>query len=145
MVKKVPIGKPVIIKYKGLFDFDGLYNLISQWIKSSGFWFHEKTYKHKVPSPAGAEEEIIFQGTREKTELYKHTIDVYIHIWDMTEVEVEIGGKKKTLTNARIEIVINGLIEVDYDNKFQKNAFLAGLFNFYTRRSEEHTSELQSH
>jgi len=119
-----------IIRYKGLFDFDGLYNLIVQWMKARRYWFHETKYKHKVPMPTGAEQEITFKGTKDITEYISQEIVIDFHLWDMTEVEVEQAGVKKTLTNARIEIVLTGALNMDIESRYEKTKFLLGLRKF---------------
>mgnify|MGYP006415683771 CR=1 FL=1 len=45
---------PITLRYHGLFDFDGMYAAVIDWAKNYGFKWHEKDYKHKVPSPSGA-------------------------------------------------------------------------------------------
>ena len=122
-----------IIRYKGLFDFDGLYNLIVQWMKSRRYWFHEETYKHKVPFPSGAEQEINFKGDKKIDEFHMHAINIYFHLWDMTEVEVEVDGVKKTLTNARMEITLNGNLTLDYEKRYEKNNFLMTIRDFFLK------------
>ena len=129
MPKLNAVGRHVI-RYKGLFDFDGLYNLIAAWMKARGYWFQEKVYKHKVPLPTGAEQEISFTGSKDITEFYRHNMALDFHLWDMTEVEVEVKGVKKTLTSARMEIIITGDLEVDYQGRFEKKKFLQELRNF---------------
>ena len=121
------------IRYKGLFDFDGLYNLIAAWMKARGYWFEETKYKHKVPLPTGAEQEITFKGSKDVTEFYQHNIVVDFHLWDMTEVEVEVKGVKKTLTNARLEIVISGALNVDYEGRFEETTFWQNVRDFFLK------------
>jgi len=129
---KLPIEKH-IIRYKGIYDFDGLYNLIVQWMKARRYWFHETKYKHKIPLPTGAEQEITFTGTKDVTEFYQHNIVVDFHIWDMTEVEVEIDGEKKILTNARMEIIIQGSLNIDYEGIYGKSTFWKTIRDFFLR------------
>jgi len=119
------------VRYKGLFDFDGLYNLIAHWFKSRGYWFHETTYKHKVPSPLGAEDELKWEGTKKVNDYVQYEIEIEMHLWDMTEVEVEKDGVKKTLTNARFELIIDGDLEIDYQGRWQRSAFWAAVGDFY--------------
>ena len=51
-------GPTMRVRYNGLFDFDTLYASIIDWGKNYGYKVHEKVYKHKIPSPLGAEQEI---------------------------------------------------------------------------------------
>jgi hypothetical protein len=132
MPKKLGLPK-LTIRYKGLFDFDGLYNLIVQWMKARRFWFHESKYKHKVPLPTGAEQEITFKGEKDVTEFIHYDIKVDFHLWDMTEVELEVKGQKKHLTNARMEIVLSGAVVVDYEKRFEQNVFWQNIRDFFLK------------
>lgn len=122
--------KQLRIRYTGLFDYDGLYILIAEWMKARRYWFTEGSYKHKVASALGAEQEIEFNGTRRVTNYATHTIDVMMHLWDMTEVEVERNGVKKKLMNARMEITIRGALGLDFEGSF-KGKFWEKVRNFF--------------
>lgn len=63
------------------------------------------------------------------TEFYKYYINVRVHLWEMTEVEVVKEGKKKTLTNARLQIDISGAVEADWQKKFEGSKFKKMLKN----------------
>jgi len=121
------------LRYRGLFDFDGLYNVMVQWMKSRRYWFHEIKYKHKVPSPAGAEQEIIFRGDKKITDYIGYELTVEFHLWDMTEVEVVHKGVKKTLTNARMEIIFLGQVDIDYEKRFESSTFWMAVKDFYNK------------
>jgi hypothetical protein len=124
-------AKHLIIRYKGLFDFDGLYYLMVQWLKQRRYWFHEIDYKHKVPSPAGAEQEIKWEAEKKINDYMKYKMNIFLHTWDQTEVEVVKNGEKKTLTSARIEITFDGTIEIDYEKRMSKSKFWAAIADVY--------------
>ncbi len=122
------------VRYTGLFDFDGLYAAIIDWAKNYGYIWHEKVYKHKVPSPAGAEQEFIWVMEKNVTEYVKYTIIIVVHIWDLTEVVVDIGGKKKALSNARSKMDIKGVVDTDWQKKFDSSSlFIRKLGEFYEK------------
>ncbi len=131
----------IMIRYSGLFDFEGLYNVMVNWLKSRGYWFHEHTYKHKVPSPYGAEQEIGWKGEKEVTDYYKFIITVSFHLWDMTEVDVEKEGEKKKLTNARMEIILRCAVEIDYEKRFAKSPFWKFVSDWYHKYVMRRTIE----
>ncbi|MBW2996533.1 hypothetical protein KY332_04505 [Candidatus Woesearchaeota archaeon] len=134
MAYPTKLGLPALtIRYKGPFDFDGLYNLIVQWMKARKYWFHEKKYKHKVPLPTGAEQEITFIGDRDVTEFIKYEIKVDFHLWDMTEMEVEVKGVKKPITNARMQIILSGKVIVDPEARFGKSTFFINIRDFFLK------------
>lgn len=122
---------PIILRYRGLFDWDGLYLAIADWLKRYRYILHEETYKHKVPSPMGAEQELRWFADIEVNDYIKFRITLDFHLWDMTEVEVVRDGKKKLLTNARMQIEMRGTIWADWQDKFEKNNFTRALRSFY--------------
>ena len=122
--------KNLMIRYKGVLDLEGLYRVIVQWLKARRYWFHETTYKHKVPGPFGAEEEIRFKAERKCTEYYRHDVMIYFHIYEQQEVEVIKEGKKQKLIKCKLQIVIEGTLVCDYQGRFDKTAFSQKLRQF---------------
>ncbi len=113
----------ITLRYNGLFDFDGLYSTITDWAKNYGYMWHEKQYKHKVPSPKGAEQEMTWILTKEVTEYLHFEVVLTVHIWDLLEVEVETSGQKKALSNARLYILMDGTLS------WGKHHFKGGWFS----------------
>ncbi len=124
---------PILIKYQGLFDFDLLYATMVDWAKNYGYMWHEKTYKHKVPSPMGAEQEIDWEIEKKVTEYVKYTIKFKMHIFDLTEIEVDNNGKKKSLSNGRMLIKLEGIVEADYDGIFAHGSLAQKLGAWYNK------------
>ena len=122
---------PATLRYNGLFDFDGLYAGVVDWAKNYGYRWHEKTFKHKVPTPRGAEQELEWNLTKKVTDYFVHEITLTIHTWDQTEVEVEINNRKKPLTNARMYIILSGKMVYDWQNRFKGSKFLKKLGHWY--------------
>ena len=124
---------PITIRYSGLFDFDGFYAAVIDWCKMYGYKWDEETYKHKVPSPKGAEQEWKWVCEKEVTEYLKYKITFKPHLWDMTEIEVEKDGKKKTLTNGRIEVPIQAVMIMDWQKKFVGSRFKEWMGKMYLK------------
>jgi hypothetical protein len=77
-----------------------MYAAIIDWAKNYGFLWHEADFKHKVPSPKGAEVELKWVLTKNITDYVRNEIVITSHIWNMLDTEVEIDGKKKNMTSA---------------------------------------------
>lgn len=120
MVDKEEKLPRITLQYTGLFDFDGLFAAIIDWAKNYGFMWHEWEYKHKVPSPRGAETEHKWILNKNISEYIRYDILITVHVWDMLEVEVEVDGKKKSLTNARIYVWLDTTVLFDWQEKFKK-------------------------
>jgi hypothetical protein len=111
------------IRYSGLFDMDGLYAAVVDWAKNYGYMWHEKTYKHKVPSPRGAEQEFEWNLTKDVTHYYRYSIKFKIHAYEMKEILVDVRGKKKALTNGRIYLKISGKLDWDWQKTYTGSPF----------------------
>lgn len=111
---------PLTLQYEGLFDFEGMYAAVIDWAKNYGFMWHEQDYKHKVPSPLGAEQEFIWHMTKRIDQYVQYEISMRVHIWEMLDVEVEVAGKKKNLTKARLMIQMKGNCVTDWQKRFDK-------------------------
>ena len=77
------------IKFKGICDWDRIYNLIARWFKERKFEFHEKLYKSKAP-----ELEIDWHAERRKTSHIMDIVDINFHAFEVVELEVIKKGQK---------------------------------------------------
>ncbi len=126
---------PVIVRYTGVFDFEGLYRMMHAWLINKRFEFHENRYKDKVFTPFGNELEIEWYAEKKVTEYIKEYIDIKFHLWDFSEVEVIKDGKKIKMTKSRMEIKLDAKLEMDYTKKFSgKGAFAKKLGEFYQNK-----------
>ncbi len=118
------------IKKTGMFDLDGLYRLMHRWFVDRNYYFEEPTYKHKVPSPAGSEEEFEWSGWRKMNDYVKYWVYAYMHFYEMREVEVIKDGKKKKLIKCRIYIEVWGATETDWQKRWEGSKFLENARKF---------------
>ena len=126
---------PLLIRYKGVFDFEGLYRMMHAWLINKRFTFHEDQYKDKVFTPFGNELEIKWTAENKVTEYIKSYITVYFHLWDFAEVEIIKEGKKYKMTRSRMEIKLDAKLEMDYTKKFQdRGEFAKKLGQFYQNK-----------
>jgi hypothetical protein len=120
-----------ILKYSGTLDYPGLLKVMRDWIENQGYEFHETSVKHKVPSPVGSEQEFVWWGWRKVNSYIKYHIDVFVHVWDLHDVEVVRQGKKQKLQNLRIQIEFSGRCELDWSNRFGGSKVFQALADFY--------------
>lgn len=121
----------LIIHYGGLYDFDGLYALVISWAKSQGYIWCETDYKHKVPSPKGAEQEFWWVLRNKVTDYMELEIKLTLHLWDVLEVEVNVDGKKKTLTSGKLYIWIDTALYYDWQKRFKGSRWYRTLGLWY--------------
>jgi len=119
---KFPEEYDAVIYYSGVFDYEKLMKTIAGWFGEMGYEFHEDVYKHKVPSPAGSEQEFKLSGWRKVTEYIKFWIRVNAHIWELKEIDVLINGEKKKMAKGKMQMTFKCQYDLDYNNKFNTPA-----------------------
>ncbi len=119
-------------QYKGVWDMQDLYEFVASFFSRHKFKFYEKKYIQKRPGPFGPETYYVWEATRDIEEYYRGILNLFLHTYDTQDVEVVMkDGSKKTFTKGRLWIQFRGGIEMDYDNRWEENAFYANLRNFY--------------
>lgn len=120
VVKKKVYSYPIRIRYKGLYDYDGLLALIRGFYARHKFMkLDEPKFKYKVGG-GGAEVEFKFHGDRKITHYIRAHLYVEGHMWNVKRQEVVENGKKVIRTNGRAEFKISGEFELDYRNRFKE-------------------------
>lgn len=110
---------PLKIRYKGLFDWGGLYRFIWDWLKKREFRVHEKRYKDKIRTALGNELQVNMWGEKEVTEYYMYKVTVYYHLWESKEIPVIIDGKQVKRMRGRMHIELNADIITDWQKRYK--------------------------
>ena len=118
MVEKDQILKEKL-DHTGIFNFSELYAFMHTWLKNELYGVNEEKYGEKV---SGNARDITFEWkAKKKLSDYfwiEHTIK--IDITGLTDVEVEIDGKKKKMNKGRIAMEIKGVLIKDPTNKWDE-------------------------
>ncbi|MGM5488295.1 MAG: hypothetical protein ACQESG_05070 [Nanobdellota archaeon] len=123
---------PTLVKFKGVFDFQNLFQTIYDWLDDHEYEVNEKIFKHKIPTPKGAEKEIEWAAHREVTHYIKYNINFKFRIFDLRDVEIQRGEQKLMKSYGKVRVTISPVLEVDYNDVFSGNKFkqfLGKLFN----------------
>lgn len=96
------------VKFRGVFDLEGLYRTMYNWFESKQYEFHEELYKSKPP-----ELELSWRAERKKTGYIRDVVNVYLHLFG-EEVEAVKKGVKQRLMKGRMLIDFWGVTETDY-------------------------------
>ena len=117
----------IIVKYKGTFHQEGLYQRIYDWLIHQGYEVHEGKHKHKMGN-LGGEQEVKWEGSRKLNHFIKYIIKIEYKFWELKPVEV----RGEHMTYGRFHVVLNASFEMDYNSRFSK-AGLSGLFAFFMK------------
>ncbi len=119
MNKKDVFPAPLKIRYKGYFDWTGLYRFVWQWFLKRQFRVHEKRYKDKIDTALGNELEVDVWGEKEVTEYYQYRAEVHYHLWESREVPVVENGRQVMKMHGRIDIKIEGAVITDWQKRYK--------------------------
>ena len=124
----------VFVQYKGIFDMQDLYESITDFLMRKKFKLYEKQQRHRRPGPFGSEVLYQFEAVRNVEDYYRWVVSLNIETFDMHEIDVVTkDGTKKKMAKGRIWIQLYGTVVTDYEKKWEKSAFLAGLKSFYNK------------
>lgn len=124
----------VYMQYKGIFDMQDLYESIADFFRQKKFKFYEKQQRLRRPGPFGSEILYAFEARRKVEDYYEWVVILNIETFDMREIEVVLNdGTKKKMTKGRLWVQLNGVVEMDYEKLWEKNAFIAALKGFYNK------------
>ena len=107
-----------MVKFVGISDFKGAYEYSYEWLKSEGFNVIEEKYTEKV-SGDSKDIEVKWNADKKITDYFKIRLEIVWEIFGMTEVEVEIDGKRKRMNKfGEINIKIKGILERDWNSRW---------------------------
>ena len=133
------------LKQKGFFNYDALYNFMFIWLKDENFDVSEEKYEEKLTS-AGKEIKIKWVATKEISDYFRNKIEVVWHIVTMTDAEVEIEGKKVKTNKGEVKIKFKGILERDYEKRWEDKPmwkFLRGIYDKYIIRTTMEQYEIK--
>ena len=133
MTTVIKIAKDLHIKKHGIFDMDKLYKFVYAWLDDRKYFFHEKLYKHKPGFIKGNEVELEIESFRKVTGYVKYNIDITFHLWDVVDVDVIKHGKKQKMSQARMDITLNGYITTDYEENWEKKKLYKIMNDIYEK------------
>ena len=112
---------PLKIRYKGVFDFEGVYNTIYHWFRDRQFRFHEQRFKTKAHTALGNEFKLNLWAEREDSEYYKYYAKMFLHLWESKEIPVIIDGKQVMRMKGRMHIDIEGSVITDWQKRYHSD------------------------
>ncbi len=130
-IKEGNVPVALVLKYKGVFDYNKLSTFLIRWLQDRKFEINEGKHKHKMSCPHGFEIEREIIGERKIDDYYMHKVKIGMHLWDAFEVDAVKNGRKVKLWDARMELQLGFIIELDYAGKWEGKPFIEKLRNFY--------------
>lgn len=123
----------MMVKFRGNFDFNGLYELLFGWLRDRHYRPVEKKHKEKAGGE-GREVEIDIEGELEVTEYINYMVGFSIHVWDMKTVEVKEGETTKKMDWGRLEVKLKGHVVMDPKNKIPSKTGILGAMDTFLKK-----------
>ena len=110
------------LDHSGLFNFADLYSFMYRWLDEEEIGVIEKKYSEKI---SGNARDIFFEwGARKKlSDYYWMEFTIKTDVTGLTDVEVEIEGKKKKMNKGKISIDIKAFLVIDPEGKWEENSW----------------------
>ena len=135
------------MKSDGIFNFSEFYKFCYDWLTEEiGLEVSEEQYSEKIAGEA-KEIKIKWEGTKKITDYFKFVVKVEFHIIGLIKVEINQDGRKIKTNKGMVEVKVKGILERDYDGKFESNAtkkLLRGIYEKWVipSRIEEYERKL---
>lgn len=120
------------LEYNGLFDFKGYYSYAHSWLDDEDYGVIEKKYSEKV---SGSMRDVTFEWaiSKEISDYFKFIMLFEVEVSGLSDVEVEIDGKKKKMNKGRMVAEIKAALVKDPDSNWEKTAFTRFVRDFYNK------------
>ncbi len=120
------------VDYSGVFDYSGFYSFAHSWFKEEQYGVDESKYSEKV---SGDARDIIIEWKASKllSDYFKIEFKITFFVQGLSDVEVEIDGKKKKMNKGKIEAEIKGALVRDPDSKWDKSPMLRFFRDVYSK------------
>lgn len=129
MPVKVEIDE-TITRFMGAFNKTALIKTIRDYLTDEGYRVSEPVLKHKVGGD-GTDIGVTLVADKKQTHYARFNIRVQLSISDMKDVEIIREGEKTKMQHGRVELKVEGDLELDYKKRFEQNKFMEGLRKFY--------------
>ena len=130
------------VEHSGYFDFKGFYSFAHSWLKEENYDIEEEKYAETI---SGNSKSINFEWKATKTlsDYFKHELKMRFEVRDLTDVEVEVDGKKKKMNKGKIGVEVKGNLIRDPQSKWDITPwyrFLRDVYNKYIIASRVQSS-----
>jgi hypothetical protein len=112
-----------LIKHKGLYDFEGTYQMILAFLYDRQYFVQEDRYKDKKRNALGNEIRVVISAQRRINSYYRYVFKIDMWAWDAKEIDAVENGKKVKRMTGRILFKVSTGFDIDWTNKYTGSAF----------------------
>jgi len=106
------------LEYEGLFESKEILRVMEQWAKDKGYWMIEKRHG-EATKPEGKLIDMEYEPFKKLTDYAKGVIKIRAQFQNVKDVIIERDNKKVKMQEGRIIIVLDGILETDYEHRWE--------------------------
>lgn len=118
MSEKLIVVDKERLSYEGVFEMQGLIDVMKTWASNKGYFFLEKRHGEAL-KPEGKWVDLDLEPFKKFTDYAKSIIKVRVQLQDVRDVVVERDGKKMKVQEGKIQIGFDGILETDYEHRWE--------------------------
>jgi hypothetical protein len=111
------------ISFEGFFSVKEVHDLIMDWIFTKGYVPVESKAQQVVKKDAKFFE-YTFIPFKKLSDYAKSCAKIVVSASDCKDIIAEIAGKKKKMQDGKVLITVEGILETDYESKWEKTGWL---------------------
>ena len=120
------------LEHTGIYGFSEMYEYLYRWFKEELYGVIEEKYNEKV-SGTTRDITVEWKCTKGLSDYFKVEISVKMEAGGISDVEVEVDGKKKKMNKGRLRIEFKGTMIRDPDSKWDASPFYRFLRDVYNK------------
>jgi len=133
MAERLPVVDKLKLNYEGLFEAKEVYAVVKAWASDKGYWLYERHHTESI-KPEGKYIDMDVEAFKKITDYAKSVVQMRCQFHNVKDVIVERDGKKHKMQEGKILITFNGVLETDYEHKWETKPvfyFLRTVFQKY--------------
>jgi len=107
------------INFEGLFDAKGVLDVMDQWVKDKGYFILIEVRHGEATKPEGKYIDMEFAPFKKFTDYAKSIVKIRAQFNEVKDVVIERDGKKVKLQDGKIVIILDGILETDYEHHWE--------------------------
>ena len=120
------------VKFVGVFNYSDFFSLLYNFVTANGYTLMDDSHAQKE-GDTGTEVEVMWKFERRIDDYTKFHIVIYYLIKDMKDVIIKKPSGEVKTNEGNCYIRINGIIETDWQNRWELTKWIITMRDFYER------------
>ncbi|MFC1698073.1 hypothetical protein ACFL1H_07050 [Nanoarchaeota archaeon] len=132
MVEQYGVVDHKTIEYEGLLDIKEFYKSIDEWFAQQGYDKVEKMTSESV-TEEGKHIELDIAPILGFTDYAQSLMDIKLIFDGVKEVEIEVDGEKRRMSQCKAIIIIDAFLQTDYEGRWEEKPAMMIIRTFFDK------------